>query len=648
MTASSTRRRRRRWPRTPARFRAWRHADRSRRSVVAPASFAPRSAGDPIHRARSRRRCRRAHAAGVDRGADARGCAAAEQARSTRSTASGTGPPAPRAPRCGSRATRSTSVPVNGYRRVACEAAAVAPRRARSGAAGPGRTRRRSRRASPTRAARRRRARRRHVRPTASTIPRPRGPTTSGTAIPSSRSGSPTGRSGTRRWRRSGRAPRRLRARRPRSARSARARRGRRPRPRISHRSSSCVVGFGLHRGSRPTRMLASGRWTSSASATWSPRARTSSSPSSKRWSTSTAARTRPTGVNAIVDTVRAAVRATGVGHRASGARAGDGSPQLGDLLIGRLAGSGGRRVLLVGHTDTVFDAGTARRAAVRDRGLGRAFGTGRVRHEGRAAGRVLRGRRRSRRPGSTAFGAHHLRLQPGRGDRLAVLRPGDPRARAPSTTSAFVLEGARENGDIVSARKGITDYTVTVHGRAAHAGVEPEQGRNAIARGRAPDDRRLQALNGRWPGVTLNVGDDPRAAPARTWCPERCVLERRSAVARDRDPRRGGARDRAALCRAVACRTSTSTCDRASWHRPMERTEAVGGARGTRHELAAELGFELRDAATGGASDANTIARRGHARCWTASGRSAATTTRPASGSTSTASCRARRCSPR
>ena len=45
----------------------------------------------------------------------------------------------------------------------------------------------------------------------------------------------------------------------------------------------------------------------------------------------------------------------------------------------------------------------------------------------------------------------------------------------------ALVLECARANGDIVSARKGTLDLRLTVHGRAAHAGVEPEKGRNAI-----------------------------------------------------------------------------------------------------------------------------------------------------------------------
>ena len=50
----------------------------------------------------------------------------------------------------------------------------------------------------------------------------------------------------------------------------------------------------------------------------------------------------------------------------------------------------------------------------------------------------------------------------------------------------------------------------------------------------------------------------------------------------------------------------------RSSWHRPMEKRE--GGARLARlaTEIAAELGFTLHDAATGGASDANTTSAAG------------------------------------
>ena len=86
------------------------------------------------------------------------------------------------------------------------------------------------------------------------------------------------------------------------------------------------------------------------------------------------------------------------------------------------------------------------------------------------------------------------------------------------------MLEGARENGDIVSSRKGVLDVRLEIEGRAAHAGVEPERGRSAILEA-AHKTVALQALNGRWPGVTVNVGV-VHGGTRPNVVAERCVLE--------------------------------------------------------------------------------------------------------------------------
>ena len=46
--------------------------------------------------------------------------------------------------------------------------------------------------------------------------------------------------------------------------------------------------------------------------------------------------------------------------------------------------------------------------------------------------------------------------------------------------------------------------------------------------------------------------------------------------------------------------------------HPPMERTEAVAGLLAEARQVARALGFELREAASGGAGDANTTAAAG------------------------------------
>ena len=47
-------------------------------------------------------------------------------------------------------------------------------------------------------------------------------------------------------------------------------------------------------------------------------------------------------------------------------------------------------------------------------------------------------------------------------------------------------------------------------------------------------------------------------------------------------------------------------------WHRPMEKKEGAARLVEIAVGVAGELGFELRDAATGGASDANTTSAAG------------------------------------
>ena len=68
----------------------------------------------------------------------------------------------------------------------------------------------------------------------------------------------------------------------------------------------------------------------------------------------------------------------------------------------------------------------------------------------------------------------------------------------------------------------------------------------------------------------------------------------------------------------------------------PMEKLERSGRLVEHAQAVAARLGFEVRDASTGGASDANTTAGMGVADRSTGSARSAATTTRRPSTSRS------------
>jgi glutamate carboxypeptidase len=313
-----------------------------------------------------------------------------------------------------------------------------------------------------------------------------------------------------------------------------------------------------------------------------------------------------PVGVNAIADRCEARFRAHGweVDRRSYEPAAGD--LPLGDLVIGTLRGSGGPRILLVGHMDTVFDDGTAAaRPFSIDEGIARGPGVSDMKAgllTGFFATEVLQ------EAGFDAFEQISYVCNPDE-------EIGSPfsgpiiRELAPGFDAAFVLEGARANGDIVSARKGITDYTIEIVGRAAHAGVEPEKGRNAVLEA-AHKVIAIQGLNGRWPGVTVNVGV-VRGGTRTNVVAERCTLQ-----VDLRSPELNTLEEAEAEIERI-CATSTLAGVTISvaghgWHRPMEKEE--GGARlvALASDVADELGFEVRDAATGGASDANTTSAAG------------------------------------
>ena len=310
-----------------------------------------------------------------------------------------------------------------------------------------------------------------------------------------------------------------------------------------------------------------------------------------------------PDGVNRIADLVTDALRADGAVTERIPHRPADGATQLGDLVVGQFDGDG-PRILLIGHMDTVFDPGTVAERPFRldgDRAVG---------------------------PGVTDMkagllaGLHAIAALHESGARPAITFVANPdeeigspfstphiRRLAPGHDAVLVLECARANGDIVSARKGIADYHLTLTGRAAHAGVEPEKGRSAILEA-AHQVVALHGLNGRWPTVTVNAGVIHGGTRPNVVA-ERCELQVDLRAATT-DAFDAAAAEVARLAWEPTVPGVAIDLRQIASHPPMEKTAA--SARLVEHAvaIAAELGFALHDAATGGASDANTTAALG------------------------------------
>ena len=281
----------------------------------------------------------------------------------------------------------------------------------------------------------------------------------------------------------------------------------------------------------------------------------------------------------------------------------------LGETVVAEIAGADpqGPVLLCIGHMDTVFDEGTAEERPFEIQ-AGIATGPGVTdMKSGLLAGLYAIGALRH-----VLGGLPLARL-------MFVANPdeeiGSPvssphiRRLATEADACLVLECARANGDIVSSRKGTLDLVITVHGRAAHAGVEPEKGRSAILEA-ARIVTELHALNGRWPDVTVNVGVIAGGTRPNVVA-ERCAME-----VDVRAVTRNSLVEAESAIRAVTQRRAvpdvTIEIEETSRHWPMEKLERTGRLVGHAVALAADLGFELRDAATGGASDANTTAGMG------------------------------------
>ncbi len=174
-----------------------------------------------------------------------------------------------------------------------------------------------------------------------------------------------------------------------------------------------------------------------------------------------------------------------------------------GNDLFAVIKGDGHGNVLLIGHIDTVYPVGTAAARPLRVEG-DTIYGPGVCDMKGCILSAIYAIEALlaiDQRP----FG--ELRFLCVSDEEIGERHCEDIIQQAcQNCQRALVLEAARANGDIVSARKGSAWYILTARGRSAHAGVEPEKGRNAIVE-LAHQILQFQSLNGWREGITVNAG---------------------------------------------------------------------------------------------------------------------------------------------
>ena len=263
-----------------------------------------------------------------------------------------------------------------------------------------------------------------------------------------------------------------------------------------------------------------------------------------------------------------------------------------------------GGQILVLGHLDTVYPVGTLRSMPFRVVG-GRAFGPGTFDMKG---GLVL-----------ALFAVDALReagMRPAK--RLVFFWDSDEEigshasrklieAEARRSAAVLVLEPSAGRGNLKTQRKGVGTAEIIVRGRAAHAGIDPAAGVNAVHE-LALQIERLMAMNDRSRGITVQAtvisgGTASNVVPAeaRAQVDVRCArfadVERLNRRLKALRPILKGAK--------IAVHGGIN-------RPPLERTAGLQRLFSHAQSLAREMGIAIGESSTGGGSDGNFTAALG------------------------------------
>jgi glutamate carboxypeptidase len=271
---------------------------------------------------------------------------------------------------------------------------------------------------------------------------------------------------------------------------------------------------------------------------------------------------------------------------------------RFGDHLLVKFPGKTSNQILLLGHTDTVFPAGEVAKRPFRNMN-GKATGPGVFDMK---AGILI------------MWSALRALLKTGNPleNDVTVLLTSDEEvgsstsralleSEAISASAVFVLEPSLPGGVLKTARKGVGRFTIKAIGRAAHSGVDPAKGINAIEE-IARQVLLLQAMNNAELGTSVTVGVIQGGTRSNV-VPAEAAIEvdvrvatieeasRMATAVHALQPQLSGARleVRGLINRPPMVRTSDSV-------RLFELARSVGK----------ELGIDIDEGSTGGASDGN------------------------------------------
>ena len=277
---------------------------------------------------------------------------------------------------------------------------------------------------------------------------------------------------------------------------------------------------------------------------------------------------------------------------------------RFGDQMLARFSGKSSDRILLLGHTDTVWPAGEIEKRPF-EIGDGRIFGPGVFDMKAgillmwMAVGALSRMRGALERSVTVLLTSDE---EVGSNSSRALTESEAARCRA-----VFVLEPSLPGGVLKTARKGVGQFTLKAVGRAAHAGIDPLKGVNAIEE-ISRQILKLHRLTDVVQGTTVTVGVVQGGTRSNVVPAE---------AAAEIDVRITSMGEAERVTRAIGALAPELPGARlevsGSINRPpMERTSDTVRLFEVARRIAAQIGIDLKEGSTGGASDGNLTSALG------------------------------------
>jgi glutamate carboxypeptidase len=296
-----------------------------------------------------------------------------------------------------------------------------------------------------------------------------------------------------------------------------------------------------------------------------------------------------PAGVRALAAHLGAALRALGLDVAELPV------PGAGPILRARTPGAR-RPVMLLGHLDTVWPTGTA------------------AQRPARVEGDLLRGPGCYDMKGGLVVALSALQALHALGHRVPVTVFFTPleevdcgpyraemEAEMKSCAAVLDFEPAWPGGAVKTSRKGSGSFVLTAHGIASHAGADLSRGANAILE-LARQCLHVSTLTDTVRGVSANVGVI-RGGLRPNVVPDLAAAE---IDVRFRSWSDGEALERSLRALAPGDARVRLTLEGGLHYPPLERSAAVAGVYEKARAVAREMGDDLPEVATGGASEAS------------------------------------------